>query len=234
MAAEYQPAAAPPATAPAAVNTTPYTLLQTRNMKFTWSRQACYPAKIGIRKDIYALGDLLRFRAKADILIPSGKLMWGFSAQDTILNGRFNVNFGAKIVAYSKNVTLPNGMNVALSAGSQYIGPGHGSTFKSRFKPLLGFQIGLAGGQGEGNVVYSAEGFSVRQAVPLPMHLLGIKYPRFDLETWTSVKIPQMGSRGHSSAFSFGSPFGEAERPRRDDDDAFCVHLNGLSAVIRL
>lgn len=243
MASEFPYSTAPPpATAAAQVNTTPYTLLQTRStpvpVKFTWSRQAVYPCKLGIRKDIYALGELLRFRAKADILIPSGRLIYGFSAQDTIFHGRFNVNVPAKIVAYTKNVTLPNGMNVTVSAGGQYIGPGHGSTFQSRFKPLCGFQIGFAGGK-EGNVIYSENGFSVRQAVPLPLHLIGVKYPRFDLETYTSIKIPQMGSRGHGAdAFSFGNPvpgFGVGGgRARSEDDDAFCVHVHGLSAVIRL
>ena len=128
-------------------------------------------------------------------------------------------------------------MTVSLSAGSQYIGPGHGIGFKSRFKPLCGFQIRFGGGQ-EGNVVYSGDGFSVRQAIPLPMHLVGIKYPRFDLETYTRVKIPQMGSRGHNDAFSFGTPMeamsGGGGAARNEDDDAFHVHVHGLSAVIRL
>jgi len=203
MPSEYSYATAPPAaTAAGEVNQAPYILFQTRStpvpLKFTWSKQAVYPCKLGIRKDIYALGALLRFRAKADILIPSGRFIYGFSARDTIFHGRFNVNVPARIVAYSKNVTLPNGMNVTVSAGSQYIGPGHGSSFKSRFKPLCGFQIGFAGGQ-EGNVIYSEHGLTMRQAVPLPLHLLGIKYPRLDLETYTSIKIPQMGSRGHGA-----------------------------------
>lgn len=65
MTSEYVSAmTAPPATS-VEVNTTPYTLLHTRNtpvpLKFTWSRQAVYPCKIGVRKDIYALGDLLRY-----------------------------------------------------------------------------------------------------------------------------------------------------------------------------
>jgi hypothetical protein len=129
-------------------------------------------------------------------------------------------------------------MNVALSAGSQYIGPGHGSTFKSRFKPMMGFQIKFGGGQ-EGNVVYSQDGFSVRQAIPLPMHLVGIKYPRFDIETYTSVKIPQMGSRGHNDGFAFGAPVPDlnawgAGDERKEEDDSFTVHVHGLSAVIRL
>jgi hypothetical protein len=236
MASEYGSAAAPPT---AEMNTTPYTLFDTKQtpvpIKFLWSRQAVYPCKIGIRKDIYALGELLRFRAKADVLIPSGKLLYGFSASDTILNGRFNVNIPAKIFAYSKNVTLPNGMNITLSAGSQYQGPGHGSTFKSRFKPLCGVQIGFAGGQ-EGNVVYTQDGFSVRQAVPLPLHLVGVDYPKVDLEMYTSVKIPSLGSRGHESPFSFGAPvpgFDGGGR-RSEEDDAFCVHVHGLSAVVRL
>jgi hypothetical protein len=77
-------------------------------------------------------------------------LIYGFSAQDTIFNGRFNVNVLAKVIAYSKHVTLPNGMNVTVSAGSQYIGPGHGSTFKARFKPLCGehyFKINIITGK---------------------------------------------------------------------------------------
>ena len=66
MTSEYVSAmAAPPAASADYVNTTPYTLLHTRNtpvpLKFTWSRQAVYPCKIGVRKDIYALGDLLRY-----------------------------------------------------------------------------------------------------------------------------------------------------------------------------
>lgn len=131
-------------------------------------------------------------------------------------------------------------MNVALSAGSQYIGPGHGIGFKSRFKPLVGFQIRFGGGQ-EGNVVYSGDGFSIRQAIPLPMHLVGLKYPKFDLETYTSVKIPQIGSRGHNDAFSFGTPVPTMDGSssgggggRNEEEDAFCVHVHGLSAVMRL
>jgi hypothetical protein len=65
MASEYPTAAVrPPATHADPVHTQPYTILQTRStpvpMKFTWARQAVYPFKIGIRKDIYALGELLR------------------------------------------------------------------------------------------------------------------------------------------------------------------------------
>ena len=41
-----------------------YTLLDTKHtpipLKFTWARQAAFPCKFGVRKDVFLLGDLLR------------------------------------------------------------------------------------------------------------------------------------------------------------------------------
>ena len=245
----------------------PYTLLHTKNtpipLKFQWSRQAVYPSRVGVRKDLYPLGGLVRFRAKADVLIPSGQLVYGFSVKDTILGGRFQANIPARVLAYSKTLTLPNGMNVALSLGGQYLGSGDNPLlrlpFKQRFKPICGFQLRFGGGAGEGsNVVYNGDGFSVKQRVPLPLGMLGLRYPRFELETFTSVRVPQLMGRYsvHNDALGLGRPVptgggggtvlggggggggfvSSLLAPALQDasGDALTVAVNGINAVIRL
>ena len=43
----------------------PYTILHTKRtpvpFKFTWAKQAVIPCKVGVRKDVYALGGLIRY-----------------------------------------------------------------------------------------------------------------------------------------------------------------------------
>lgn len=242
------------------------TLLQTRStpipLKFTVSRRI--QSKIGVRKDITALG-LVRFRAKADILLPSGRFVYGFSARDTLLNGRFSVNIPAKVAAYSKELPLPNGMWVSVTAGLQHVGGGGGAIgnavngalgnniFGRNFKPICGFQLRSSPMAGAGgNMVYSGDGFSVKQRVPLPLGLLGLEYPRFDLETFTSVRIPQLTSRFSvfgmqapprgvgggigGGGLSFGNALGALGQAMQQEpeDDAFTVHMQGVNAVIRL
>lgn len=231
------------------------TLLQTRStpvpLKLTVSRRI--QSKIGVRKDITALG-LVRFRAKADILVPSGRFVYGFSARDTLLNGRFSVNIPGRVAAYSKDLQLPNGMWVSATAGVQHVGSGGGGgggIFSRGFKPLCGFQLRSSPMAGAGgNMVYSGDGFSVKQRVPLPLGLLGLQYPRFDLETFTSVRIPQLTSRfsvfglqapprgggGGGGGFSFGAPLAQAlgGAAAALEDDAISVHMQGVNAVIRL
>ena len=182
-----------------------------------------------------------RFRAKADVLIPSGQFVYGFSAQDTLFNGRFSANIPGRVFAYEKHVGLPNGMNVAVTAGAQYVGARGlpGISFRDHFKPLCGFQLRFGGvSRGDGDVVYSGEGFSVKQRVPLPLGLLGLRYPAVDLETFTTVKIPQMTSRFsvQNDGFGLGAApqgFGGIGGAVREDN-AFCLHVQGINAVIRL
>ena len=179
-----------------------------------------------------------RFRAKADILIPSGRFVYGFSVKDTILGGRFSVNVPARVIAYQKNLFLPNGMNVALSAGAQYVDGIHAESLSSRIKPICGLQLRF-GSVGSGNVVYSGDGFSVKQRVPLPLGLLNLDYPKIDLETFATVKIPQISSRYsvQNDGLTLGSPLpigGAGAGAARADADTLCVHVQAINAVIRL
>lgn len=182
---------------------------------------------------------LCRFRAKADILIPSGRLVYGFSAKDTIFHGRFSINIPGKVVAYQKNLFLPNGMNVSVSAGAQFIDTLPGEPLTKRIKPMCGIQLRFGSG-GDGNIVYAGDGFSVKQRVPLPLKLLGVEYPKVDLETFTSVKFPQISSRYsvQNDGLTLGTPppvgGAGAAGAVREDADTLCVHVQAINAVIRL
>ena len=84
-------------------------------------------------------------------MLPSGRLVYGFSAKDTILNGRFSVNVPSRVLEYRKRLTLPNGTCVAISGGVQYVGGGGGRSLADRVRPFLGAQLQL-GGIGSGNM----------------------------------------------------------------------------------
>lgn len=261
----YPPASTQPR--PSTVNQS-YTLLNTRQtpipLRFTWSKSAIYPAKLGIRKDVYALGDLLRFRAKADFILHSGKFVYGFSVRDTLLNGRFSVNVPARLLAYQKNLGLPNGMVACLSAGTQYVGGGAvGSTVTTRphFKPYYGLHVRFGGGvdhddeQRHGHVIVGPEGgFQIKQRVPVPLSLLWPGLGRFtkkhgvglDIETYSTIKLPHFGGGGldgrglGGGGLSFGSPVPDTVFHSggavlgRNENDALHLHVQGINAVIRL
>ncbi len=112
-----------------------------------------------------------------------------------------------------------------------------------KFKPPSGPFLALAPVHTHPLSGDSGDGFSVKQRVPLPLGLLGLNYPRFDLETFTSVRIPQLTSR--FSVFGMQSPprglgggggllgaLGAAAQA--PEDDSFTVHMQGVNAVIRL
>lgn len=163
-------------------------------------------------------------------MIPSGRFIYGFSAKDTIFNGRFSVNVPARIVAYQKKVQLPNGANVAVSAGTQFIG-GRGTPLSQQFKPIFGVQLRF-GSVGDGNIVFAGDGFHCKQRVPVPLGWAGVTYPKLDLETYATIKIPQLTTRYSVQNDGFiGQPqgFGAVQQ-----DDALHVHVQGINAVIRL
>ena len=85
--------------------------------------------------------------------LPSGRVVYGFSAKDTILNGRFSVNVPSRVLEYRKRLTLPNGTCLAISGGAQYVvvGGGGGQRLSDRVRPFLGAQL-LLGGVGNGNM----------------------------------------------------------------------------------
>jgi len=158
--------------------------------------------------------------------------------QDTIFNGRFGVNVPGRILAYKKKLRLPNGANIAVNAGAQYL-HGHGTSFLHSFKPFCGFQMRF-GSFGDGTVVYAADGFRVKQRVPVPLNWLRLDYPKFDLETYATVRIPQLTTRfgvQNDELISLGSPFSEgrdSSNSRGLMDDSLHLHIQGINAVIRL
>lgn len=101
--------------------------------------------------------------------------------QDTLFHGRFSVNVPARILAYEKKICLPNGTNIAASAGFQHLGGGLDTPLRQRFRPILGAQLRF-GSVGDGNMVYSGDGFSLKQRIPLPLHKFKLRYPRVELE----------------------------------------------------
>jgi hypothetical protein len=48
-------------------------------LRFTWARQAVLPCRLGVRKDVFV--GPVQLRAKADVLVPSGQFVWGFSVR---------------------------------------------------------------------------------------------------------------------------------------------------------
>lgn len=105
------------------------------------------------------------------------------------------------------------------------------------FKPFCGVQLRF-GSVGSGNIVATGDGFHLKQRLPIPVGLIGLKYPKFDLETFTTVKIPQLTTRYsvQNDGFTYGSPMsvGDAAFGAGRGNDAFHIHVQGVNAVMRL
>lgn len=224
------------ASAPAAPPSGPFTLLDVRNspvpLKLTWARDAVYPAAICLRKDLRVLS-LVKFTAKADLTLPDTRLICGFSAKDTIFHGRFSLNVPARMVEYRKKFQLPNGTGLAVSAGLQHIGGDwdlSSRSLRSQFKPLVAAQFNFGSSSG-GNVVFAGDGFNVKQRVPIPRRWVGIPYPRFELETYATIKVPQLTTRYSLQRDGMRSGFPDSIG---EEQDPLHLHVAAANFVIRL
>ncbi|KAI3424109.1 hypothetical protein D9Q98_009470 [Chlorella vulgaris] len=216
----------------------PYTLLDLRNtpipLKFTWSRDALYPAALCLRKDIKVL-QLVRFTAKADLTLPDLRLVCGFSCKDTLFHGRFSVNVAGRMVEYRKKFQLPNGTGLAVSAGLQHTAGWNDLTtrpFRDQIHPTLAAQLTLGSGS-SGNVVMSGDGFDCKQRVPIPRRFTRLQYPRFELETFATIKVPQLTTRysvqrdAHRYGVRSGFGLGDEQQPLH-------LHVAAANLVVRL
>lgn len=218
-----------------------YTLLDVRSapipLKLTWAKDGVYPAAICVRKDVKVLS-LLKFTAKADLTLPDLDVVYGFSCKDTLFHGRFSVNVPARMVEYRKKFALPNGSMLAVSAGLQHV-PGGGRwdarPLRDQFRPMISMQLQLAdmSGRGSGNIVYTGDGFNLKQRVPIPSSWTGLQWPKFELEAYANLRIPQLTARysvqrdglRHGVPSTIGD--GDAQEPLH-------LHISGANVVLRL
>lgn len=216
-----------------------YTLLDVRSapipLKLTWAKDGVYPAAICVRKDVKVLS-LLKFTAKADLTLPDLNVVYGFSCKDTLFRGRFSLNVPARMIEYRKKFALPNGSTVAVSAGLQHVGDRWDTRpLRDQFRPMLSVQLHLAdlSGRGSGNIVYTGDGFNLKQRVPIPSRWTGLKWPRVEVEAYANLRIPQLTARysvqrdglRHGVPSTIGD--GDAQEPLH-------LHISGANVVLRL
>ncbi|KAL4459124.1 hypothetical protein ABPG75_013989 [Micractinium tetrahymenae] len=216
-----------------------YTLLDVRSapipLKLTWAKDGVYPAAICVRKDLKVLS-LLKFTAKADLTLPDLGVVYGFSCKDTLFHGRFSLNVPARMVEYRKKFALPNGSTVAVSAGLQHVGARWDTRpLQDQFRPMLSMQLHFAdlSGHGSGNVVYTGDGFNLKQRVPIPSRWTGLKWPKVELEAYANLRIPQLTARYsvQRDGLRRGVPStigdGDAQEPLH-------LHISAANVVLRL
>ncbi|EFN53463.1 expressed protein [Chlorella variabilis] len=152
---------------------------------------------------------------------------------DTIFHGRFSLNVPARMVEYRKKFQLPNGTGLAVSAGLQHIGGDwdlSSRSLRSQFKPLVAAQFNFGSSSG-GNVVFAGDGFNVKQRVPIPRRWVGIPYPRFELETYATIKVPQLTTRYSLQRDGMRSGFPDSIG---EEQDPLHLHVAAANFVIRL
>ncbi|KAL6782287.1 hypothetical protein ACKKBG_A06235 [Auxenochlorella protothecoides x Auxenochlorella symbiontica] len=200
-------------------------------IRLTLARDALLPSRVGIRKDVVLL-DLIRMRAKADLTLPDGRFIYGFSCKDTIFNGQFSVNIPAKALEYRKRIGLPNGLYLSANAGVQHVGTSLRQSVREQFRPFLGAHLQLGGSASNDDVVFGgAGGLSWKQRIPVPMKLAGLRAPRAAVEAYTNVKLPSLTTlQSLDGDNAFEQPYGL----QAESGQALTVHIDHYNLVFEL
>lgn len=207
-------------------------------IKFSWSKRAILPGKLGIRKDLELIPGLLQVRGKLDWVLGTKNVVYGCSIKDKLFNGKVSLNIPARMLEYRKKIILPNGAAISIGAGSRFIGGADSLLSKNNFAPILGMQLlmGGLGGQGS-NAVFAGNGFNVKKRVGVNalFNLVGVKLPgNFELETFSDIALPQLTTRysvqndGYTGGGGGGMMLGAA------DGQPLHFHVGQMNCVLRL
>jgi hypothetical protein len=207
-------------------------------IKFSWSKRAILPGKLGVRKDLDLIPGLLQVRGKLDWVFGTKNVIYGCSIKDKIFYGKVSLNVPARMLEYRKKFILPNGAAISIGAGSQFIGGGDYLLSKSNFTPILGMQLlmGGLGGQGS-NAVFAGNGFNVKKRVGVNaiLGLAGIKLPgNFELETFSDIALPQLTTRYSVQNDGFARGGGGGMVLGAADGQPLHFHVGQMNCVLRL